>query len=774
MLVADWSLAFEPAWPWSLPTVGFPAMIGAALLLAALTVWTYLGVKKATWRRVIAVLVLRLLALVVAFSVMMRPSFATLQSEGVEVTKLLVVVDASESMNVVETEGKPSRWEQVTKLWESRNVQRRLEQLKAERKIEVVKYLAAKDLGPDEPKPRADGKHTDIGAWLHQLRQKHGHEKHLRGVVIISDGADNGTRFSAPREAGLWRGIAPIHAFGVGDPNNPKFRKDIGLTSLHVTPELVSVKTKMTVKAVAQAPGFKDADVEVGVWIEDRKVGQIAKFRIKQEKDQPIDVVCDAPDEPGEYKLTLKITPHPDEANPLNNEISTFVQVVKQKINVLWVDRPRVYEPTYAIRFALAPEKQFAVHYVTVPTEEKDPLKAYEFDQRPYDVIIIGAISAQQFSFGKPEIFDTIVKRVKEGKTGLLMLGGTETLANGGWNDHKAFMDLLPVKFDDKAAFFTGGVRAVPVEGAKDFPFLKLDPDVEKNKKLWSEEFDPLEGMAPLGSLVEGSTELLKEPGKDGKLVMAATKKGVEGYIVVFAGDSTSRAWFGSPAAVAGYKQFWKKLVFWLAKQEDRTNQLVIHLDRRRVNANASEILGFTFSLRGKDGEDIAGATFKATVIGPNQKYPVSSLSKGTKQHGSFQGAKEPGEHRLVVEATAKNNGISVKAEARFLVAFDDIEMLRPLAEHESLSKIAANAEGRFQVLEEQTLLEYLDELKNQVSRESRQKTTHWPDWQRLPSSDRARDQLSGLWNSFALVGFLLFVALLGTEWLLRRLWGLV
>ena len=782
MLLADMSLWLEPAWPWSLPTLGLPALLGAALMLVALTVWTYLGVRRATWQRVAAVMFLRLAALALAFSMIMRPSFAVTQLEGVELTKLLVVFDASESMNVAEMEGKPSRWEQVMKLWASRDVQRRLEQLKSEQKIEVVKYLGAEDLRPDEPSASANGKRTDIGAWLHQLRQKHGHEKHLRGIAILSDGADNGTRFSAQEESRKWRGIAGIHAFGVGNPNDPKFRKDLGLTSLDVEPKPVFVKSNLTVKAVAQAPGFEKIEVDVVVLIEDvtdkktQKTLKTQKMVIVQEKDQPIIVKCVAPEEPGEYKLTLKITPHPDEANQANNEISTFVQVIKEKINVLWVDRPRVYEPTYAIRFALAPEQRFKVHYVEAPTEGKgDPLKFYEFDKRHYDVIVIGDISATQFSFGTKDIFVKINEMVIKNKTGLLMLGGTQTFARGGWHEHRAIMDLLPVKFEpEKVEFSKAEMRAERTKGALDYPFLKLDLNTKKDDKLWNEEFEPLEGLAPVGGLTEGSTELLK--GKNGEVVMAATRKGEEGHVVVFAGDSTSKAWFGTKEAVAGYKKFWRQLVFWLARHEDQANRLVIHLDKRRLNANAADILGFTFSLRGKSGTDLPGATFKAKVVGPQREYPVNYVREDQHQRGTFQGAKDPGEHRLVIEATAKDDGrdVQAKAEARFLVAFDDIEMLRPLADHETLSKIAANAEGRFSVLQEQALLQYLDELKNQVNRESRQKTTHWPDWQHIPVSDHTRDQLSGIWNSFALIGFLLFIALLGSEWLLRRLWGLV
>src|SRR5260370_38589948 len=98
--------------------------------------------------------------------------------------------------------------------------------------MEVVKYLGAEDLRPDEPSASANGKRTDIGAWLHQLRQKHGHEKHLRGIAIFSDGADNGTPFSAQEEARKWCGAAGIQAFGVGNPSGPKCRQNNSLHTL--------------------------------------------------------------------------------------------------------------------------------------------------------------------------------------------------------------------------------------------------------------------------------------------------------------------------------------------------------------------------------------------------------------------------------------------------------------------------------------------------------------------------------------------------------------
>jgi type VI protein secretion system component VasF len=100
--------------------------------------------------------------------------------------------------------------------------------------------------------------------------------------------------------------------------------------------------------------------------------------------------------------------------------------------------------------------------------------------------------------------------------------------------------------------------------------------------------------------------------------------------------------------------------------------------------------------------------------------------------------------------------------------------MLRPVADHDALKRIAEASDGRFHLAQEQTLLDYLDELRTQINAESRHTTTHWPDWKRLPASDRTRDQVAGIWSSFSLVTFLLFVSLLGSEWYLRRKWSMM
>jgi hypothetical protein len=355
------------------------------------------------------------------------------------------------------------------------------------------------------------------------------------------------------------------------------------------------------------------------------------------------------------------------------------------------------------------------------------------------------------------------------------MLGGSETFAMGGWDGYPALRDLLPIDLKVKnAKFAPDPVQvqfAAPANVVKLYPFLQIDADPQRNSELWNKHFEPLLGLAPLGEKVAGSTPLLK--GDADQPVMLATQKG-QGRVVVFAGDSTSDSWLRSAEAARGFTQFWKQLVFWLAQHEDRDNRLLVKLDKRRLTTDPNDVLGFTVQLRDAKGNDLPRTEYTAKVVHRNNEYPVRITSAGKDARGSFQGAKEPGEYTLIVEGVAREANVEGKATARFLVAADDTETLRPRADHETLRRIASSGDGRFHLASEETFEQYLAELQDQVNRESRQKTTHWPDWNRLPASEQTRDQLSGMWNSFALAALLLFVMLLGCEWALRRWWGLV
>jgi len=111
---SDITCSLNPTWPDWLPNAAaLPTFLAAAILLALLTFWTYLGVRGTRIGRILLVLLLRLTALAIALLVALRPSVGMVTLEGLEPSKLLIVVDVSESMNVPDEFNSMTRWDKA-------------------------------------------------------------------------------------------------------------------------------------------------------------------------------------------------------------------------------------------------------------------------------------------------------------------------------------------------------------------------------------------------------------------------------------------------------------------------------------------------------------------------------------------------------------------------------------------------------------------------------------------------------------------------------------
>ena len=190
-------------------------------------------------------------------------------------------------------------------------------------------------------------------------------------------------------------------------------------------------------KGLIDAPGFEKSNVRVHLELDNKEVAA-GDFRLDKTRGNEIQLVCDAPAEPGEVKVALKVDPLPGEISQLNNEISTFVTVTKEGISVLYVDGEfGNWEPKY-IRLALSQLPNVRLFQAVrlsnepSPTEDKD---LFLFAKQHYDVVILGDISARRFSGGDPAVLDALHKLVFERGAGLLMIGGYETFGNGDWAD---------------------------------------------------------------------------------------------------------------------------------------------------------------------------------------------------------------------------------------------------------------------------------------------------------------------------------------------------
>jgi len=770
-------LTTDRDWPWrDGDLLGWPGMLAVAALLVLLTLWTYSGQRQVGWDKVLAVLGLRLAALAVIILLLLRPSFASVE-EVVTPGRLIIVLDSSLSMKINDAPNNSTRWAFVRKLLQWPEVKEALQQLQREKQIEIVFYQAAEDVRPYDLTSDADGSRTDIGKWLNSLWNAHHNDRNLRGLLLFTDGADNGTSHPVLIEAAKWRELpCPIHTFGTGSETTNKGQRDIAIVDVKAEKEVVFVKSTVPIKAIIDAPNLEGQNVTIRLFVDGKQVNVKENVNLPNTRGNLVDVGQFVPEQVGEIRVTVKVDEVPGEFTTLNNEMSTYINVRKEGISILWVEGRKRLEATWILRHALGKNPRLAITYDERTTDGPLTPEQVEFFKTPektFDVLVLGDISASRFAGGDGALLDKIAKLVTSKRTGLLMLGGDQTFGNSDWQSAgKNLTNLLPVDLTEKGQS-DGKVRARPVEANKGHRLLQLN--VPPDKDLWGDLFRPLDGQVKLGKVKSGAVPLLAT--EEGEIFVVTGDDGPR--VAVFGGDTTHLAWFDNDDAVRAFERFWTQLVTWLARQEEGNNQAWVKLDKQRLAVGANQKLGFSVGADGKDGQPIRNARFTVKVQGPGgEMYNVNTALKLGDERAAFGQANAVGEYKVIVTATTSGpQGQEMPlgtASARFMGFAEDVENQQPAANHKDLIKLAAAGGGTFRIAGKEELLQYLQELRDRGTAPGWVKRDLWPNWKTQPASDGVIDQLGALVQSLALPCLVLFVMCAGTEWFLRRWWGLV
>jgi hypothetical protein len=164
----------------------------------------------------------------------------------------------------------------------------------------------------------------------------------------------------------------------------------------------------------------------------------------------------------------------------------------------------------------------------------------------------------------------------------------------------------------------------------------------------------------------------------------------------------------------------------------------------------------FSVGAESAQGEPVEAAQFDVTVQTPDGRTETVRPTKtGSDWAATFRQTTKPGDYRIKVKAKNGNEELGT-AEARFLVPNQDLELDRPAAEPSLMAQLAEttkSAGGAALAPEElPELLKRLAEKPPEMKQEVIAKVTYWDTWP----------------------FFLIFVGLIGTEWFLRKRWGLV
>ncbi|HMP59325.1 MAG TPA: hypothetical protein PKD86_08220 [Gemmatales bacterium] len=778
----------DPLWPAAV-------IVGAAVVVSILTFWTYRARRlELTVGRALGLWLIRMLALALVCLLLLQPSWVR-HTEVKLPAKVVILFDSSKSMTVQDAERNETRWQAAISEWKA--ALPLVEHLQKD-DIQIVPIAFDTRLREFLPEMEPDGDGTAFFAALRQALERHrpaGESEKFLGIVVLTDGHDNvGQPVLDDVLSELAQVPCPVHTIGLGKPGGSELNADLVAEAIHA-PQTARIKEILSVRGTISAQQFENQPVEVWLLLNGQEVDEAA-FGEGAQQPRKVRVVVrpsatrqtipiefppfKLPDVPGDYRLTLKVKPMPGEMTDTNNEVTTYISLSKEGLSVLFFDKLRL-EPKY-VRNALGSDERISV-LNAYPAEERGPeavrwrtLMKERIEKGNFDVFVIGDLPAARFQ--GEGLLEMIAEKVRGG-AGLLMIGGQESFGSGGW-DKTPLADLLPVDVSVSGQLEGGigerkEIRFVPTDRGLEHFSLRLDGDTRQNRSWW-ERMPSLDGGNRLGPLKRGATALVVTP--NAETLLAVHQPGT-GRVAALAVDTT---WLwvrpgsprgGGPArpgTVSEFREahlrFWRQMILWLAQQERASKNVRIELSERRLAAGKEQTLRVQARMINPGGTvdestPVRDAQFNVRVQRPSGVTETLAVvpdgGDDGKNVGQIKKTDEVGEYEVIVSASKGGEDLG-EARARFMVYRAMTELERSSPNHDVLERIAKTTGGSHQLhggLGD--LLDTLAKTRAKIS-EVAEKTPNW----REPND----------WRQGGLL--LLFTALIGCEWVMRRIWGLV
>lgn len=551
-----------------------------------------------------------------------------------------------------------------------------------------------------------DGTQSDLAQSLDDIREELAGMP-LAGVVLVSDGADNGhTRYDDALLALRARRV-PVYTVGVG---TERFDRDLAIDRVNA-PTRALTGAAMVVEADVRIRGIGKDRATVTVEADGRVVateevrapekGDIAHVRLRV-----------PPMAPGTYRLAVRAKPLPNEIVVENNVWESSVEVRAGPERVLYVEgEPRPEFPF--LRRAVAGDTGIQVVGLMRSAEHKFlrlgvrdslelltgfPTTRDELFQ--YRAIILGSIEAGFFSADQLRmIADFVSKR----GGGLLVLGGRASLSEGGFAD-TPLTDVLPVTLTRAQINEEGEakpVRVRPTRAGEALAALQIGPTQALSKQRW-DSLPPLTMVNQTGSLRAGATLLLagstEGPGARADVPVLSWQRYGRGMSAVLAVQDVWQWRMNAKMAVEDntHQTLIRQMVRWLVDNAP----LPMEITTTPARVAPGEAVTIRAHVADRYFVDVNDATVSALVTQPNGTTATVPLEWSLRDDGSYTGsiiATDSG--RYTIAATAKRGGgrdTAQNVSATFLVDAHGADMSQAELRVPLLTRIADETGGRY------------------------------------------------------------------------------
>jgi uncharacterized membrane protein len=706
-----------------------------------------------------ALLALRIAALVLIVLLLFEPVLGFI-ADPRDRPVVAVVVDASQSMGVVDQTNQPTRYRQSVL-----GTQALAARLAGQYHVVALAYddshrAALPDVETlDTISPT--GQVTDLSAALGL-----GASVNPADIVLLSDGIDNG---SADLDGSLKHITVPVHTVRVGsDALEPSTIPDIAVAAVDA-PSTATVNTQVTIDAQIQSTALSDRTVKVQLFNGDTMVDEQRLVLRSGPTPQGVKLKF-LPTVVGRASLRVAVPPDPDERSQANNQRDVPLLVTDPKLAVLYIEgrvRPEVgplrraleQDPNVA---AVSMVQTVAGRFDLRGVKAGDDLRGLPISKAQwgrFKVVILGDVDSQLLS---AEQQGELADWVRAGG-GLMMIGGQRSFAPGGWGA-TPIAAVLPVDLGplNPAQINAPFVPKLTAFGAAN-PILANITQyfVQADGSAGKDQLPALSGCVALGDAKAGATVLLVHPAAqvhDQPAIVLAAEQVGKGRSLAFAADTTWRwsLFLRAAGRDSPYFRFWGQSVRWLAGQSDLKRataaSVVAMLPRDRF------VPGDSVPLRAEvtdtDGQSTAYANVQAVVTGPDGKSQTVALAAVENDLGLYGGAMKPhAAGTYSVKFTASKDGKSLGNDTTtFAVTPPASEMETLAARPATLQEIAQQTGGTY------SEIGGIDALADRLIAA-------------LPPRDVAQRKTVALYSPRWFFG--LFVLTLTAEWLLRRRWSL-
>jgi hypothetical protein len=748
---------------WHGITLATPLPWWALLLLAGVLAWlaaiTYAGLPLARHRRA-TLAGLRFVILLAVVLFLLRPViFQPTPSEGLTVP---VVIDASRSMAIRDVAAEGAGAEPQTRFEHAVALTRGL--LARELGGFRVELLELReDTGPLNTTRGPDADASPLAEAMDALRERY-RDRAVPGIVLLSDGVETGAGAGVGDQSGL-----PVFTIPVGSDTPPVDQEVVALdleahalpgSTLDLTATVVSRGFGRDPFVVRLLAGGRPLDVQRVVPIADGLPVRVT-FSLPPAGDEPVVYTVNIPARIGDLATE-------------NNARHAVVQPMGRPRRLLFVQGAPGYEHSFLARawhgdprldldsvvrkghnergdatFYIQADGGRGAALTTVLPADRAQLFAYDaiiFGNAPHDLLNEGQLSAV-------EAF------VNHRGGGLLVFGG-QSFGTGGLastplgsllplSPRQAFSEAARASWSGAAGASLGSEgpnRLALTHDGERHPLLRLGSSPAEGAKRWRAA-PPLAGVAALGEPRPGAQVLaVASSGGVARPVLAVQRYG-EGRTMVFAGEATWRWKMQQPLDDRLFDTFWRQVARWLSAPAPEPVVVDVSADPQPGRASTVSVL-----VRDERFEPIRDAAVEIAVRDERGTQDILRATLQDAARGRYTAEWRPGGSGLFsLSATARRAAARLASSERAVYAGGaDLETADPRRQDEVLRRLADRTGGQMLLPSEITRLGGLLQARAAAAA--------------VPAP---RELWHGPWT------FLTLIALLGTEWALRRRWGL-